>query len=254
MLYVFWTKKKDLSLSLSDPLCLSTATHSSSITDIWLVGKLTNATGSSGDFHALRDALNKRIQDNCFNTKSTFDFVTDKTFSSSLLNYLLQTLSTLNRGVTRKNAFDSLITRLCKLQRVDDALHVIEYMVRTDAGGCRPSANTFYPVLNILTRQKVIDHARRIVDFMSTLGVNLDLTGHNYFLIAHCYVGDVAAAARVWKKMEEDGIGADARTFDALVLDACKVKKVDCAMMLVRRMVDDGVLIRCWDIRCRFDY
>ncbi|XLT09792.1 hypothetical protein HN51_055585 [Arachis hypogaea] len=62
---------------------------------------------------------------NCFNTKSTFDFVTDETFSSSLLNHLLQTLSTLNRGVTRKNAFDSLITRLCKLQRVDDALHVL---------------------------------------------------------------------------------------------------------------------------------
>ncbi|XP_057760709.1 pentatricopeptide repeat-containing protein At2g40240, mitochondrial-like [Arachis stenosperma] len=147
--------------------------------------ELTNAAGSSGDFHALRDALNKRIQDNCFNTKSTFNFVTDETFSSSLLNHLLQTLSALNRGVTRKNAFDSLITRLCKLQRVDDALHVIEYMARTDGGGCRPSATTFYPVLNLLTRQKAIDHARRVVDFMSTLGLNLDLTGHNYFLVAH---------------------------------------------------------------------
>ncbi|QHO25104.1 Pentatricopeptide repeat-containing protein [Arachis hypogaea] len=93
-----------------------------------------------------------------------------------------------------------------------------------------------------------------MVDFMSMLGVNLDLTGHNYFLVAHCYVGDVAAAARVLKKMEEDGIGADARTFDALVLDACKVKKMDGAMMLMIRMVDDGVLIRCWDIRCCFDY
>ncbi|XP_016186099.1 pentatricopeptide repeat-containing protein At2g40240, mitochondrial-like [Arachis ipaensis] len=243
----------DLLIKDSGPLRLPTATHSSSITDIWLVGELTNAAGNSGDFHTLRDALNKRIQDNCFNTKSTFDFVTNKTFSSSLLNYLLQTLSTLNHGVTRKNAFDSLITRLCKFQPVDDALHVIEYMVRTDAGGCRPNATTFYPVLNILTRQKVIDHARRMVDFMSTLGVNLDLTGHNYFFV-HCYARDVAAAAVVLKKMEEDGIGADARTFDALVLGPCKVKKVDGAMMLVRRMVDDGVPIRCWDIRCRFDY
>ncbi|XLR11815.1 hypothetical protein S83_039753 [Arachis hypogaea] len=108
-------KDSDFSLSPSGPLRLPNATHSFSITDIWFVGELTNAAGSSGDFHALRDALNKRIQDNCFNTKSTFDFVTDETFSSSLLNYLLQTLSTLNRGVTRKNAFDSLITCLCKL-------------------------------------------------------------------------------------------------------------------------------------------
>ncbi|XP_020967630.1 pentatricopeptide repeat-containing protein At3g56030-like [Arachis ipaensis] len=143
----------------------------------------------SGDFHALRDALNKHIQDNCFNTKSTFDFVTDETFSSSLL----QTLSTLNRGITRKNAFNSLITRLRKFQRV---IHVIEHMARTDARGCRPSVTTFYPGLS-----------RRVVDFMSTLGVNLDLTGHNYFFVAHCYAGDVAAVAGILKKMEEDGIG-----------------------------------------------
>ncbi|RYR67590.1 pentatricopeptide repeat-containing protein At3g56030, mitochondrial-like [Arachis hypogaea] len=162
----------------------------------------TNAAGSTGDFHALHDAFNKRIQNNCFNIKSTFDFVTDKAFSSSLLNHLLQTLSTLNRGVTRK------------LQRVDDALHAIEYMARTNVGGCRPNTTTFYPVLNILTRQKAIDHARRMVDFMSTLGVNLDLTGHNYFLIAHYYAGDMVAVAGVLKKMEEDGIGADTREKD----------------------------------------
>ncbi|XP_015943213.1 pentatricopeptide repeat-containing protein At3g56030, mitochondrial-like [Arachis duranensis] len=191
---------------------------------------------------ATPSTLYKRIQDNCFNTKSTFDFVTDETFSSSLLNHLLQTLSTLNRGVIRKNAFDSLITRLCKLQRVDDALHIIEYMARTDAGGCRPSATTFYPVLNILTRQKAIDHARRVV----------------------------------WRESGSDGTQllprcTWLRTFDALVLGTCKVKKVDGAMMLVRMMVDDGVPIlysthifiikgllqmlqsAFWDLRCRFD-
>ncbi|MED6148921.1 hypothetical protein PIB30_057535 [Stylosanthes scabra] len=205
--------------------------------------EVANAAGSSGDFNALRDVLNKRIQDNCFNTKRNFNFVTDETFSPSVLNDLLQTLSTLNHGVTRKTAFDFLVIRLCKLHRVDDALQVIEYMARNDAGCCRPSATTFYPVLNLLTRQKSLDQARRVVDFMSKHGVKLDLTGHNYFLSAHCYAGDVAAAAGVLKKMEEDGISADARTFDALVLGACKVMKVDGAIMLVRRMVDDGVPI-----------
>ncbi|XLT04280.1 hypothetical protein HN51_043029, partial [Arachis hypogaea] len=69
---------------------------------------LTNAAGSASDFHALQDTLNKRIQDNCFNTKSTFDFVTDKTFSSSLLNHLFQTLSIINRSVTPKNTFEAV--------------------------------------------------------------------------------------------------------------------------------------------------
>ncbi|QHO10065.1 Pentatricopeptide repeat-containing protein [Arachis hypogaea] len=193
------------------------------------------------------------------------------TSSTSAFKTTASTRSPPSTSVTCKNAFDSLITRLCNLQRVDDALHVIEYMIHADAGGCRPSATTFYPVLNILTRQKAIDHAPHVVDFMSTLGVNMDLTGHNYFLVAHCFAGDVAAAAGVLKKIEEDGIGADARTFDVLVLGACKVKKVDGAMMLVRRMVDDGVpilystymfvirgllqmlLSAFWNIRCRFD-
>ncbi|XLS56289.1 hypothetical protein HN51_006044 [Arachis hypogaea] len=71
-----------------------------------------------------------------------------------------------------KPPLPSSTTRLYKLQRVDDALQVIEYMARTDAGGCRPSATTFHPILNILTRQKTIDHAQRVVNFMSTLGIN----------------------------------------------------------------------------------
>ncbi|XLS73644.1 hypothetical protein HN51_030509, partial [Arachis hypogaea] len=175
---------------------------------------LTNTAGSASDFHALRDALNKRIQDNCFNTKSTFDFVTNETFSSSLLNHLFQILSTLNRGVTRKNAFDSLITRLCKLQRVDDALHIIEYMARIDARGCRPSATTFYPVPNILTRQKAIDHARRVVDFMSTLGVNLDLTGHNYFLVARGFIRSTRLCWARVRLRSEDGWCYDASEKD----------------------------------------
>ena len=76
---------------------------------------------------------------------------------------------------------------------------------------------------------------------MATLGLRLDLTGHNYFLMAHCAAGDVEAAAGVLREMEEEGIVADARTFDALVVGACRAGKVEGAMVLVRRMVDDGV-------------
>lgn len=76
---------------------------------------------------------------------------------------------------------------------------------------------------------------------MARLNLRLDLTAHNIFLGAHCFAGDIDAAAGVLKEMEEEGLGADARTFDALVLGACRAGKVEGAMVLVRRMVDDGV-------------
>ncbi|KAJ1417295.1 Tetratricopeptide-like helical domain superfamily [Sesbania bispinosa] len=199
------------------------------------------AAGSSGDFDSLRDLLNKRFQDGCFNTKRTFSFITNTNFSPSFLDDVVRTLSSLNPGFTRKSAFDSLITHLCKLQRADDALRVVESMARD--GTCKPTACTFHPVLNLLTRQKSWDHARRVVVLMAQLGVRLDLTAHNMFLMAHCFAGDLDAAAGVLRTMEEEGLGADTRTFDALVLGACKAGNVDGAIVMVRRMVDDGVHI-----------
>ncbi|XP_027359261.1 pentatricopeptide repeat-containing protein At2g40240, mitochondrial-like [Abrus precatorius] len=203
--------------------------------------ELAAAAGSSGDFDALRDVLNKRVQDGFFNTKRTFSFITNTNFSPSLIENLVKTLSQLNHGITRSSALNSLVTRLCKLRRVDDALRVIDSLARDDI--CCPKVITFYPVLSHLTRENSFDQARRVVDFMDRLGVRLDLTAHNMFLMAHCFAKDLDAAAGVLRRMEEEGFGADARTFDALVMGACRVGKVEGAMVLLRRMVDDGVPI-----------
>lgn len=43
------------------------------------------------------------------------------------------------------------------------------------------------------------------------------------------------------EKMSESGVKEDERTYDALVLGACKAGKLEAALMLMRRMVDDGV-------------
>lgn len=195
------------------------------------------AAGRAGDLDALRDLLNKRVQDGCFNTKRTFKFLTAT--DTATIDDLVRTLSNLNTGFTRKSAFDSLVTRLCHLRRFDDSLRVVEAMAR-DAD-CALTACTFYPILNLLTREKSMGDARRVVDLMARLGVRPDLTVHNFFLSAHCFEGNLAAAAAVLREIEVEGLVADARTFDALVMGACRAGKVEGAMMLVRRMVGDGV-------------
>ncbi|KAI4351929.1 hypothetical protein L6164_006228 [Bauhinia variegata] len=198
--------------------------------------ELVNDAGSSDDFDQLHYLLNKRIKDGCFNSNKTFNFITSA--SLSVLDDLSHALSRLDRGFTRKNAFDSLIARLCKLNRIPESLRMVELMARGDYG---LNAATFHPIFNVLTRNKSLEESWAVVDLMRMLNVRVDLTTYNYILMSYCVIGNLAAAADVLRKMEGEGISPDTRTFDSLVVGACKAGKVEGALMLLRRMVDDGV-------------
>lgn len=199
---------------------------------------LVNTAGRSGDLETLRHLLNKRVKDGCFTTSKTFNFITTSEDSLSLLDGLSQTLSRLDKGFTRKSAYDSLIARLCKLDRIDESLRLVETMARGDYG---LNSCSFHPILNLLTRKRRMDEAWRVVDIMKEIGVLPDLTAYNYFLMTYCFVGDLAMVAQILMRMEEEEMRADTRTYDALVLGACKAGKVEGALVLLRRMEDDGL-------------
>ncbi|KAF3433376.1 hypothetical protein FNV43_RR24478 [Rhamnella rubrinervis] len=199
---------------------------------------LVHAAGRSRDFETLRHLLNKRVSDGCFTTSKTFNFLTNTEGSLSMLDDLSHTLSRLERGFTRKSAYDSLISRLCKLDRIDDSLRLVDAMAR---GGFGLNSCSFHAILNALTRKKRMDEAWHVMGIMKTLGVSPDLTAYNYFLMTYCYTGDLAMAAQVLRMMEEESMKADTRTYDALVLGACRTGKVEGALVLLRRMDDDGL-------------
>ncbi|KAM1269299.1 hypothetical protein PS1_001464 [Malus domestica] len=199
---------------------------------------LVIAAGHSRDFDNLHYLLNKRVKDHCFNTTNTFRFLTNTDSSLSVLDDLTKTLARLDRGFTRKSAYDSLIARLCKIERVDEALRVVDFMARGDYG---LNACTFHPILNVVTRKKRMDDAWGVVDLMRRVGAPPDVPAFNYLLMAYCFSGDLEATAGVLTRMEEEGMRADTRTYDALVLGACKAGKVEGALVLIRRMVDDEV-------------
>ncbi|XP_004308947.1 PREDICTED: pentatricopeptide repeat-containing protein At3g56030 [Fragaria vesca subsp. vesca] len=200
---------------------------------------LVNAAGESRDFDNLHHLLTKRVKDHCFNTVNTFKFITNSEASLSLLPKLSQTLARLPKGFTRKCAYDALISRLCKLGRVEEALRVVELMAREDYG---LNACSFHAILNLLTKkQRNMAEARRVVELMRKSGAPPDLTSYNYLLMGYCFSGDLAQAAGILSAMEEEGLRVDARTYDALVLAACNAGKLDGAMVLLRRMADDGV-------------
>ncbi|XP_062156212.1 pentatricopeptide repeat-containing protein At3g56030, mitochondrial-like [Alnus glutinosa] len=199
---------------------------------------LVYAAGRSRDFETLRDVLNKRVRDGCFNTSKTFNFITNTETSLSVLDDLSQTLARLDKGLPRKSAYDSLISRLCKLGRIDESLRVVHTMAREGFG---LNVCSFHTILNALTRKKEMERAWGVMKLMREYQIPPDLTAYNYFLSAHCFVRDLTSATDVLTKMVEEGVKADTRTYDALVLGACKAGKVEGALVVLRSMVDDGL-------------
>ncbi|VVB02868.1 unnamed protein product [Arabis nemorensis] len=199
--------------------------------------KLIYDAGNSGDFETVRCLLNSRVAYGSFNTSDTFKFLTNTASYTSDLEDLRRVLPQIDRGFTRKNAYDILIARLCKLNRIEDALIVIG-----DMSGLTPS--TFHPILCSLTKKNKIEEAWRVVESMRSKSVPVDVTSYNYFLTSHCYDGELEEASEVIRKIEEEeGISPDACSYDALVLGACRSGKVEAAIGILRRMEEDGVRV-----------
>ncbi|KAK3042129.1 hypothetical protein RJ639_001831 [Escallonia herrerae] len=182
---------------------------------------LIDAAGRERDFAAVHSLLNKRAHDGFFNTTETFKSLTDPSPSG--------------QRVPRTDAHKSLIPRLAKMGRADEALRVADAMT---AAGCGINASTFHPMLQALTTKKEIDRAWRVVDRMRENNVSPDLTGYNYFLTSYCFVGDLTSAAGLLTKMREEGMEGNARTYDALVLGACRTGKLDGALRVLRRTLE----------------
>ncbi|XWS07616.1 hypothetical protein CRYUN_Cryun41cG0004500 [Craigia yunnanensis] len=196
--------------------------------------------GRNGDMVTVGYLLNKRVRDGCFNTAKTFSFVTNTESSLSILDSLIQTLSRLDKGVPRKHAFDLLIVRLCKLERTDESLRVIDTMVEEGYG---LNAASFHPIVSALTKKKKMEKAWRVLDLMREAGVLPNVTTYNFLLTAYCFKGKLTEASTVVKKIEEEGLAVNSRTFDTLILGACKAGKVEGALVLLRSMMDAGFYV-----------
>ncbi|KAL8251921.1 hypothetical protein R6Q59_035614 [Mikania micrantha] len=198
---------------------------------------LIQTAGNERDFATVRRLLDQRYAKGFFTTTNTFNFIST---DLSVLDDVLKTLSDLNEPHGRKKAYESLVSRLCKMQLPDVALRVVE--AAAAAGGSHTvDASTFHPIISVFTRKKDFQHAWRVVELMKTKNIARDVTCYNFFLTSYSVVGDLKSNVDVLSKMAEDGVNADARTYDALVLGACKLGKMDGVMAILRRMLEDGV-------------
>lgn len=200
---------------------------------------LVHSAGRSRDFDAIYNLLNSRVKQKCFNSASTFRFITNaESDITSLLRDLNWTLARLDKGFTRKSAYDSLISRLCKLGRVPEAIWLVKEMVAGEHGA---DSVTYYPILRELLKKKRMEEAWDVIDQMRKNGILPHLMIYNEFLTVYCLAGDLNSAVDVLRKIDEAGFKADARTYDAMVLGACRSGNVEKGLRVLRRMVEDGV-------------
>ncbi|KAF9596505.1 hypothetical protein IFM89_012236 [Coptis chinensis] len=203
--------------------------------------KLIDEAGRSRDHTTLYRLLNKRYKDGCFNTSKTFKFLTEtNAHFNTDLDDLVHIICKVDKGFARKNAFDCLITCLCKSDCVNESVRVIESMIEKEVG---VNAVTFWPLLNTLTRKRRIDEAWGVVEKMREYNVCVDITAYNFILMGHCFEGDMKKAVEVLEKILEQGLKVDTRTYDALVMGACRAGKVEGALLLLRKMEEEGVRV-----------
>ncbi|KAK4343584.1 hypothetical protein RND71_036678 [Anisodus tanguticus] len=196
--------------------------------------------GREGDFATVHHVLNKRVLDGFFNTNNTFKFISTNNLSI-ILNDLLETISRLDNYFARKCSYDCLTDHLSDMHYISEATRVAEAVVSEGHAAANNAA--FHPIINALMKEE-FDESWRVMDVMKSYGVNPDLNTYNYVLTGYCFIGNVTSSADVLARIEKEELGADTRTYDALVLGACRSGKLDAA--LVRRMLDDGVsLLYC---------
>ncbi|KAJ8438622.1 hypothetical protein Cgig2_017960 [Carnegiea gigantea] len=191
---------------------------------------LVNEAGRARDFRRVRHLLIKRINEGCFSSKDTFRFITNTESLLALLHDLFECIASVPKGVPRRSALDAFINRLCKLGFVKDALQVLDKMRQRKL---EINAYSYHPVLNALTSKKDVEGALRVLEGMKAIGINPDTTSYNYILTAYCVQGEAIEAGDLLEMMlGEKGVKADARTYDAMVLGACRAGKVEGALAM----------------------
>ncbi|PWA61754.1 tetratricopeptide repeat (TPR)-like superfamily protein [Artemisia annua] len=194
---------------------------------------LITTAGKNKDFTTISSLLTQRYNKGIFTTNNTFKFISK---DLTAINDLQKTISDLN-GNTRKKAFESLVACLCKFNFVDQALTTAELAADESAA----DVTTFHPILSVLTRRKDFERAWRVVDVIKAKKIPRDVMCYNFFLTAYAFTGNLRPCVDVLRKMAEEGLKADARTYDALVLGACKQGKMGGAIVIMRKMVESGV-------------
>jgi len=137
-----------------------------------------------------------------------------------------------------------LIAALCKNNRVNAALGVLEKMASTD---CAPRMSTYRPLIQVYCQKKQMDKVQEVFEMMKdspqdSVCYNLVLTALcRRKKFALCDSKKLEEAAQFLKSMVDMGCKPEANTYNTMIHAVCKIGKIDGALRLFDRMKEEGI-------------
>lgn len=142
-------------------------------------------------------------------------------------------------SVVTFNALLTVCRRGNRQHGSDIALEVLELMHKTP--GCVPDVITYSTIIDTLGRDGRFHDVRRLLDEMTSSGVQPNLVTYTCMISALSRAGDLDGAMRVFLDMEHDGIEPNVYTFSCLINGAGRRKEVDRSMKILQMMRDRNI-------------
>eukprot|EP01018_Ginkgo_biloba_P000236 Gb_33357 [translate_table: standard] len=200
--------------------------------------ELVNIAGRSKDFETVQTLLTERIIYRCFNSTKTFLFAIAWHDDPVMLKEVIETIYKLD-SFHRRNAYDMLIAALCKDDHVDAASSVLQEMLNRD---CAPAPCTFHPFVISYSRNKQMPKVYELFQVMKERDCSPDTTCYNFALRSLCQNEQFSEAAELLGTMvNSPGSKPNSVTYDILILAACKAGKMEDALQLFGRTLEDGL-------------
>ncbi|XP_045797301.1 putative pentatricopeptide repeat-containing protein At1g16830 isoform X2 [Trifolium pratense] len=141
------------------------------------------------------------------------------------------------------NVWTVLISKFCKLRRPDVAIGLFYKMIRT---GCSPNVFTYTALIKALMESNMVIHALRLLSYMCSDGLDLDLVLHNVLIDCFSKAGMYEDAFLAFDGLTKQiNIKPDLCTYTSLLPTTWRFEQFD----LVHK-IEDCRLIGCDLVFC----
>ncbi|KAH7666836.1 TPR-like protein [Dioscorea alata] len=144
----------------------------------------------------------------------------------------------INRLRPDSTTYSTLITGLCRVGRIDEALDFVAIMWEEN---CPPSVQTFTAIVHGFCLQGNLDDARRFMEFMDSKQCPPNVVTYNVFVEALCKVGRFDQVEKVLEESKLKGWKPNVVTYNTYMNGLCKWGKARDAFGLLKVMLENGL-------------
>lgn len=144
----------------------------------------------------------------------------------------------INRLRPDSMTYSTLITGLCRVGRIDEALDFLATMWEEN---CPPSVQTFTAIVHGFCLQGNLDNARGFMEFMDSKQCPPNVVTYNVFVEALCKVGRFDQVEKVLEESKLKGWKPNVVTYNTYMNGLCKWGKARDAFGLLNVMLENGL-------------